>query len=196
GSTPREVFREVGEAGFLGIEISEEYGGAGVRDYRFNAIMLEAMGSRGFGALSAGLSMHNDICVPYFLAYANDEQCDRWMPGLVSGELLAELALTEPGTGSDLAAIATTARRHEDVYVVDGAKTFITNGHNADVIITAVKTDRRAGHSGISLLVIERDTPGFERGRNLAKLGMHSQDTAELFFTEALIPTANLLGDE
>jgi len=196
GSTPREVFAAAGEGGFLAVEVPEAYSGAEVDDFRFNVVMLEAMGASGYGALSAGLSMHNDICVPYFLTYADESQRERWLPGLVSGELIAGLALTEPGTGSDLAAIATTAVREGDHYVVNGAKTFITNGQNADLLITAVKTDRSAGRSGLSLICVERGTPGFERGRNLEKLGMHSQDTAELFFEDARVPVENLLGAE
>jgi alkylation response protein AidB-like acyl-CoA dehydrogenase len=196
GVTPRDVFRQAGRDGFLGSEVPESFGGAEVADFRFNAAMLEALADGGYGALSAGLSMHNDICVPYFLEYATEEQRERWLPGLVSGELLAGLAMTEPGTGSDLASIATTAVRGDGGFVINGAKTFITNGVNADLIITAVKTDPAAGRRGLSLLVVERDTEGFERGRNLAKLGMHSQDTTELFFNNAVVPEENLLGAE
>jgi alkylation response protein AidB-like acyl-CoA dehydrogenase len=196
GTTPREAFLAAGEAGFLGIEVPGAYGGSEVDDYRFNTVMLEAMGAGGYGALSAGLSMHNDICVPYFLSYADESQRERWLPGLVSGELPAGLAMTEPGTGSDLASIATVAERKGDHFVVNGGKTFITNGQNANLLITAVKTDRKAGRAGLSLLVVEDGTEGFKRGRNLEKLGMHSQDTAELFFDDALVPAANLLGEE
>jgi len=196
GTTPREVFAAAGEAGFLGVDVPEVFGGAEVEDYRFNAVMLEAMGAAGFGALSAGMSMHNDICIPYFLAYADEAQRQRWLPGLVAGDLIAGLALTEPGTGSDLASISTNAERRGDHYLLNGAKTFITNGSNADVIITAARTSRGAGRAGLSLFGVERGTPGFERGRNLDKLGMHSQDTAELFFQDAQVPAENLLGHE
>jgi alkylation response protein AidB-like acyl-CoA dehydrogenase len=142
------------------------------------------------------MSVHSDICLPYFLSYATDEQKQRWLPGLVNGELIAAIAMTEPGTGSDLAGISSTAARRDDEYVVNGAKTFITNGINADLVITAVRTDRSERHRGLSLLVVERDTPGFERGRNLEKIGTHAQDTAELFFDDAHVPAENLLGNE
>ena len=140
--------------------------------------------------------MHNDTCLPYFLSYANEEQRQRWLPGIVSGELITAVAMTEPGAGSDLAGIRTSARLvDDDFYLVNGAKTFITNGINADLVITAVRTgpDR---HHGLSLLILERGMPGFERGRNLEKLGQHSQDTAELSFSDVRVPAANLLGSE
>jgi alkylation response protein AidB-like acyl-CoA dehydrogenase len=143
-----------------------------------------------------GLTLHNDICLPYFLHLTNDDQKHRWLPGICAGQLITAVAMTEPGIGSDLASIATTAIRDGDHYVVNGSKTFITNGINADLVITAVKTDPNQRHRGISLLVVERDTVGFERGRNLEKVGLHAQDTAELFFTDARVPAANLLGDE
>src|SRR5690606_17758138 len=136
-----------------------------------------------------------DICLPYFLAYCNDEQRQRWLPGIAGGDLITAIAMTEPGIGSDLASMSTTALRDGDHYVVNGSKTFITNGINADLVITAVKTDPTAKHAGISLLVLERGMAGFERGRNLDKLGLHAQDTAELFFTDVHVPVANLLGD-
>jgi alkylation response protein AidB-like acyl-CoA dehydrogenase len=196
GMTPRDVFRNVGENGFLAIGVPDDFGGAGVRDFRFNAVMLDELAKGSFGALSAGLSMHNDICVPYFLAYASEEQKRRWLPGLVSGELLAAIAMTEPGAGSDLAAIATTAVRRNGTLVLNGSKTFVTNGVNADLIITVVKTDPVAGRHGLSLVIVEPGISGFERGRNLLKLGMHSQDTAELFFDDAVLPEDNLLGVE
>ncbi|HEY2536910.1 MAG TPA: acyl-CoA dehydrogenase family protein, partial [Solirubrobacteraceae bacterium] len=137
----------------------------------------------------------NDICLPYFLAYCTEAQRERWLGGIASGELITALAMTEPGIGSDLAAMSTRARRDGEHYVVDGAKTFITNGINADLVILAVKTDPSERHRGISLLVIERGTEGFERGRNLEKLGQHAQDTAELSFADARVPVENLLGE-
>jgi alkylation response protein AidB-like acyl-CoA dehydrogenase len=143
-----------------------------------------------------GLTLHTDICQPYFLDLTTDEQKQRWLPGIASGELITAVAMTEPGTGSDLAGIAATAVRDGDHYVVNGSKTFITNGINADLVITAVKTDPSQRHSGMSLVVVEAGTPGFERGRNLEKLGLHGQDTAELFFTDVQLPIANLLGEE
>ncbi len=193
GIVPRKVFREAGDLGFLGMEIPEEYGGGGVSDFRFNAVIAEEIART--GTVSVGINLHNDICVPYFLAYADDDQRKRWLPGLASGELIAAIAMTEPGTGSDLAGIGTTAILDGDHYVLNGNKTFISNGHNADLVIVAARTEREADrHGGLSLIVVERDTPGFERGRNLEKIGMHAQDTAELFFDNARVPAANLLG--
>ncbi|MEK6441064.1 acyl-CoA dehydrogenase family protein [Pseudonocardia sp. T1-2H] len=196
GIVPRELFATAGKSGFLGIDVPEEYGGGGVRDFRFNAVITEELMRSGAAAAGLGLTLHNDICMPYFLAYCTEEQKRRWLPGIVSGELITAIAMTEPGIGSDLASMSTTARREGDHYVVNGAKTFITNGINSDLVITAVKTDPSQKHKGISLLVIERGMEGFERGRNLDKLGQHAQDTAELSFTDVRVPVANLLGEE
>ncbi len=194
GIIPREVFAEAGSHGFLGMAIDEEFGGGGVDDFRFNAVIAEEV-SRA-GVMSFGVNLHNDICVPYFLRYADNDQRKRWLPGLATGRLIAAIAMTEPGTGSDLAGIETTATRDGDHFVVNGAKTFISNGMNADLVIVAVRTDKGANrHGGLSLIVVERDTPGFSRGRNLEKIGMHAQDTAELFFDNARVPAANLLGE-
>ncbi|MCU1627969.1 MAG: acyl-CoA dehydrogenase [Pseudonocardia sp.] len=193
---PRELFATAGKSGFLGIDVPEEYGGGGVKDFRFNAVITEEFMRSGAAAAGLGLTLHNDICMPYFLAYCTEEQKQRWLPGIVSGELISAIAMTEPGIGSDLASMSTTARREGDHYVVNGAKTFITNGINSDLVITAVKTDPSQKHKGISLLVIERGMEGFERGRNLDKLGQHAQDTAELSFTDVRVPVANLLGEE
>ncbi|MFI1465567.1 acyl-CoA dehydrogenase family protein [Nocardia carnea] len=194
GIIPRDVFSEAGKHGFLGMAIDEELGGGGVDDFRFNAVIAEEVVRA--GVMSFGINLHNDICLPYFLRYADDEQRRRWLPGLASGERVAAIAMTEPGTGSDLAGIETTAVRHGDHYLLNGAKTFISNGINADLVIVAARTDKTAGrHGGLSLIVVERDTPGFTRGRNLEKIGMHAQDTAELFFNDARVPAANLLGE-
>ncbi len=149
---------------------------------------------RGLGGFGVGLTLHNDVCLPYFLEYCNEEQKQRWLPGIADGTLITAIGMTEPGTGSDLAGIKTKAVRDGDHYIVNGAKTFITNGINGDLIVTAVKTDPSERHKGISMLVIEGDAPGLERGRNLEKVGMHSQDTAELFFNDARVPVENLLG--
>jgi alkylation response protein AidB-like acyl-CoA dehydrogenase len=196
GIVSRDLFTAAGRSGFLGMEIPEELGGGGVRDFRFNAVVSEELMRSGYGAVGLGLTLHNDICLPYFMAYCSDEQKRRWLPGIASGELITAIAMTEPGTGSDLASMTTTARREGDHYVVNGAKTFITNGINADLVITAVKTDPTQRHRGMSLLVLERGMPGFERGRNLDKLGQHAQDTAELSFTDVRVPVTNLLGAE
>ncbi|MBN9621170.1 MAG: acyl-CoA dehydrogenase family protein, partial [Actinobacteria bacterium] len=198
GITPREVFQEAGRGGFLGVAIPEKHGGGGVEDFRFNQAMDEQIAAAGIGGSGLGISLHNDICLPYFLAYTTDEQKRRWLPGIASGDLITAVAMTEPGAGSDLNGIRTTARRDGDSYVVNGSKTFITNGVNADLVITAVKTgsDPNDRRGGTSLLILERGMPGFERGRNLDKLGLHSQDTAELSFTDVRVPVENLLGEE
>jgi len=196
GIVPRELFTTAGAEGLLSTAIPEEYGGGGVPDFRFNLVLSEESARAGAAAAGLGLTLHTDICTPYLLRLTNEEQKRRWLPGVASGELITAIAMTEPGIGSDLASMSTTARRDGDEYLVNGAKTFITNGINADLVITAVKTDPAQKHRGMSLLVIERGTAGFERGRNLAKMGQHAQDTAELFFDDARVPAANLLGAE
>jgi alkylation response protein AidB-like acyl-CoA dehydrogenase len=198
GIVPREVFTEAGRSGFLGMQVPERFGGGGTEDFRFNQALDEQIAAAGIGGAGLGISLHNDICLPYFTTYANEEQQARWLPGIASGELITAIAMTEPGTGSDLAGMRTTAVLDGDAYVVNGAKTFITNGVNADLVIVACQTGSDPGdrRGGMSLLVLERGLPGFERGRNLAKLGMHSQDTAELSFTDVRVPVANRLGEE
>jgi alkylation response protein AidB-like acyl-CoA dehydrogenase len=196
GIVPREVFALAGHGGFLGMAVPERHGGAGAEDFRFNLVIGEETQLAGVGSFGLGITLHNDICLPYFLTYCTEPQCERWLGGIASGELITALAMTEPGIGSDLAAMTTRARRDGDHYVVDGAKTFITNGINADLVILAVKTDPSERHRGISLLVVERGMEGFEHGRNLDKLGQHAQDTAELSFTDVHVPVANLLGEE
>jgi len=148
------------------------------------------------GSFGLGITLHNDICLPYFLTYCSEEQRERWLGGIASGNLITAIAMTEPGIGSDLANMSTSARRDGDHYVVNGTKTFITNGINADLVITAVKTDPSERHRGISLMVLERGMEGFERGRNLEKIGQHAQDTAELSFADVHVPVENLLGAE
>ncbi len=196
GIAPRELYLAAGQYGFLGMAIPEQYGGGGTTDFRFNAIISEEFAAAGIGGAGLGLTLHNDITTPYFVEYCTDEQAHRWLPGIASGELITAVAMTEPGTGSDLAGIATTAVRDGDEYVVNGSKTFITNGINSDLVIVAAKTDPTERHSGLSLFVVERGMDGFERGRNLDKIGMHSQDTAELFFTDVRVPVANRLAEE
>jgi alkylation response protein AidB-like acyl-CoA dehydrogenase len=206
GIMDRSLFARAGAAGFLAMEAPEEYGGGGVKDFRYNTVIIEEVAETAIGGSGLGITLHNDICLPYFLNLATEEQKRRWLPGICSGELITAIAMTEPGIGSDLASMATTALRDgggrgsggvpQDYYVVNGSKTFITNGINADLVITAVKTDPTQKHKGMSLLVIERGMDGFERGRNLEKIGLHSQDTAELFFTDVRVPVENLLGSE
>jgi alkylation response protein AidB-like acyl-CoA dehydrogenase len=196
GLTPREVFAEAGKYGFTGMSVPERYGGGESDDFRFNVALAEELAAAGIGGAGLGITLHNDICTPYFLAYCTEEQSQRWLPGIASGELITAVAMTEPGTGSDLAGIRTTAIRDGDTYVVNGSKTFITNGINSDLVIVAAKTDPAQRHGGMSLLVVERGMEGFQRGRNLDKIGLHSQDTAELFFDDVHVPVGNLLGEE
>jgi alkylation response protein AidB-like acyl-CoA dehydrogenase len=196
GIVDRDLFRKAGEAGFLGMAVPESLGGSGVADFRFNAIMAEELSRAHAGASGDGILLHNDTCLPYLLSAASDEQKARWLPGVCSGDHVLAIAMTEPGTGSDLGSIRTTARLEGDHYVVSGAKMFITNGINADLVILACKTDPNARHKGMSLLVVEGGKEGFSRGRKIDKIGQHSQDTAELIFDDARVPAANLLGEE
>ncbi|KPH16702.1 MULTISPECIES: acyl-CoA dehydrogenase family protein [Rhodococcus] len=190
----RDVWVEAGKQGFLGTAVPEEFGGGGVKDFRYNAIITEETTKGGFSGI--GFTLHNDVVAPYLLELTNQEQKQRWLPGFASGELISAIAMTEPGTGSDLQGIKTKAVRDGDHWVLNGSKTFITNGINADIIIVVACTDPDKGAQGFSLLVVERDMPGFERGRNLDKIGMKAQDTAELSFTDVRVPAANLLGEE
>ena len=194
GIVPRELWLEAGKQGFLGFMVPEEYGGGGQRDFRFNAVLIEELTR--CGASGPGFGVHTDINSAYLLDLTNDEQQARWLPGFASGELITAIAMTEPGAGSDLQGIATTAVRDGDHYVLNGAKTFISNGILSDLVIVVAKTAPDEGYQGISLLVVERGMEGFERGRNLDKLGLKAQDTAELFFDDVRVPVANLLGEE
>jgi len=196
GKVDKEMFRRAGQAGLLGMAIPTEYGGGGVDDFRFNAVIVEEMMAADAFASGMCITLHNDVVLPYFIELASDEQKGRWFPGLVSGELMTAIAMTEPGAGSDLAGIKTTATRDGDSYLVNGSKTFITNGINSDLVVTAVKTDPSRRHAGMSLLVIEDGMEGFTRGRNLEKIGLHAQDTAELFFDDVRVPIENVLGEE
>ncbi|HEY4812874.1 MAG TPA: acyl-CoA dehydrogenase family protein [Solirubrobacteraceae bacterium] len=196
GIVPREVLARAGAGGFLGLAVPETYGGAGADDFRLNMVIGEEVQRAGVGSVGLGMSVHTDICIPYFLSYCSEPQRERWLEGIASGELIVAIAMTEPGIGSDLAAMSTTAKHQGDHYVVNGSKTFITNGIHADLVIVAAKTDPSERHRGISLLVVERGMEGFERGRNLEKIGQHAQDTAELSFSDVHVPVENLLGQE
>ncbi|MFE2568609.1 acyl-CoA dehydrogenase family protein [Streptomyces mirabilis] len=196
GRLPRELFEKLGSLGVLGISIPEAYGGVGLRDYRYNVVLREEA-ARALVTLGT-VRTQLDIVLPYFLAYADEEQRERWFPGLAAGRLLTAVAMTEPGTGSDLAGIRTTAVRDGDAYVLNGAKTFITGGLLADLVIVVARTssdpgDRRAG---LTLLVVEDGMPGFARGRVLDKMGIKAQDTVELSFDEVRVPVVNRLGEE
>jgi Acyl-CoA dehydrogenases len=194
GAVPRNLWQAAGRQGFLCMDVPEEYGGAGARDYRFNVVIGEELWRA--GATGPGFVLHTDIVVPYITHYSTPDQRRRWLPRCVSGECITAIAMTEPGAGSDLAAIRTTARRDGDAYLLNGQKTFISNGILNDLVIVAAKTNPEAGHKGISLLVVERDMPGYERGRRLEKIGLHAQDTAELFFHNVRVPCDHLLGEE
>ncbi|MFE3189708.1 acyl-CoA dehydrogenase family protein [Nocardia sp. NPDC059240] len=194
GIVDRSVWLEAGKQGFLGMAVPEQYGGGGVKDFRYNAIVTEEV-TKGFYS-GLGFGLHNDVIAPYLLELANEEQKQRWLPGFCSGEIITAIAMTEPGTGSDLQGIKTRAVRDGDDWVLNGAKTFITNGINADIVIVVAQTDASKGPMGFSLLVVERGMPGFERGRNLDKIGLKAQDTAELSFTDVRVPAKNLLGTE
>ena len=194
GQVSREVWRRAGEAGLLCFDVAEEYGGAGIKDFRYNMVLTEEITR--VGASGLGFAVHSDIIVPYISQLGTDEQKQRWLPGLVSGELISAIAMTEPGAGSDLQGIRTSAVDKGDHYVLNGSKTFISNGIMSDLVIVVARTDPDAGHQGISLLVVEDGMAGFERGRNLDKLGLKAQDTAELFFDNVAVPKENLLGEE
>ncbi|MGN6780856.1 MAG: acyl-CoA dehydrogenase family protein [Marmoricola sp.] len=194
GIVPRDVWLKAGETGLLCFDVEEEYGGPGVKDFRYNVVLSEEQ-SRS-GCSGPGFSVHTDIIVPYLSAIGTEEQKQRWLPGCVSGEIITAIAMTEPGAGSDLQGVRTHAVDKGDHYVLNGSKTFISNGINADLVIVVAKTDPDAGHKGISLLVVERGMEGFERGRNLDKIGLHAQDTAELSFDDVVVPKENLLGEE
>jgi len=193
GIVPRELWRKAGDAGLLCFDVPEEYGGPGIDDFRFNAVLIEELAK--VGAHGPGFPLHNDIVVPYLLHLGTEEQKRRWLPGCVSGETITAIAMTEPGAGSDLQGVRTSAVDKGDHYVLNGSKIFITNGINADLVVVVAKTDPDAGAHGISLLVVERGMEGFTRGRNLDKMGMHAQDTAELVFDDVAVPKENLLGE-
>jgi len=196
GMVSREVWLKAGQQGFLGMSVPEEYGGAGANDFRYSAIFAEETVRAGVASAGQGMGLHNDITLPYFMAYANEEQKRRWLPGMCAGELITAIAMTEPNTGSDLAAVKTTAIREGDYYLLNGQKTFITNGILSDVVIVVAKTNLEMRHKGISLLVVERGMEGFKRGRKLEKMGQKAQDTAELYFEDVRVPVANLFGEE
>jgi len=196
GWIPREVYASAAEAGIYALQVPEEYGGAGVADYRFRMVACEEIAR--VNALSFGLtiSLQDDLVLAYLLDLTDDEQKKRWLPGFTTGSIIGALAMTEPGAGSDLRGMRTSARRDGDSWLLNGQKTFISSGIMSDLVVVAACTDPGAGSSGFSLFGVEKDTPGFERGRKLDKIGLPSQDTAELFFDEARVPATNLIGEE
>ncbi|MEU9699329.1 acyl-CoA dehydrogenase family protein [Streptomyces sp. NPDC047981] len=193
GIVAREAWRAAGRQGLLGLAVDEEYGGGGNPDFRYSAVLAEEFTRAGAPGIALGL--HNDIIGPYLTSLATEEQKRRWLPGFCTGELITAIAMTEPGAGSDLQAIRTSAEDRGDHWVLNGAKTFISNGILADLVIVVAKTTPEGGAHGLSLLVVERGMEGFERGRNLDKIGQKSQDTAELFFRDVRVPKENLLGE-
>ena len=197
GIIPRETWLEAGRQGYLGINAPGEHGGGdALSDYAFRVAMVEELARAGATSLAAGVSCHSDIVLPYVFDLATPEQARRWVPGMCTGETIGAIAMTEPGTGSDLQGIRTTARRDGDHWVLNGAKTFITNGINSDLVIVVARTDAEGpGRNAFSLLVVERDMPGFTRGRNLDKIGLKAQDTAELAFDDVVVPDENVLGE-
>ncbi|ROZ46294.1 acyl-CoA dehydrogenase [Rhodococcus sp. WS3] len=194
GRPPREFWKRAAEVGILGIGVPPALGGMRGSTFRHSAIVSEE--AQKLGLALGGVRVHTDICLPYFLHFANAEQKSRWVPRLTGGDAVVALALSEPGAGSDMKSMTTKAVRDGDDYIVNGTKTFISNGAGADLVVLAVKTDPSAGRKGISLLVVETDTPGYECGRSLAKLGLKAQDLAELSFTDMRVPVSNLLGEE
>jgi long-chain-acyl-CoA dehydrogenase len=194
GIVPRSLWERAGAQGFLCPDVPEEYGGGGIQDFRFNAILIEEIAHA--GAPGVAFSVHNDMVVPYIRDHGDAAQKARWLPGMARGTIIGAVAMTEPNTGSDLAAVQTTAQRDGESYVLNGQKTFISNGLLNDLVVVVARTDPDSGAHGLSLLVVERGMPGYERGRRLEKLGLRAQDTAELFFRDARVPVANRLGAE
>ena len=192
GLVDRAFWRACGEAGLLCPTVPEEYGGLGL-DFRYNAVIDEELA---YAGSSAGITLQSDIVAEYIVVYGSEAQKREWLPKMVSGEAITAIAMTEPGTGSDLQAVRTTARRDGDEYVINGSKIYITNGQNADLVIVVAKTDPDAGAKGVSLILVEADRPGFKRGRNLDKIGQNSADTSELFFEDVRVPLDNCLGEE
>jgi alkylation response protein AidB-like acyl-CoA dehydrogenase len=194
GRVDREVWRKAGAAGLLGLDVDEEYGGGAQRDFRFNAVLVEELCRAGTSGL--GFALHNDVVAPYLTDLTTEDQRKRWLPGFCSGDLVTAIAMSEPGAGSDLAGVRTTAVRDGDTYVLNGQKTFITNGEMADLVIVVAKTAADQGAHGVSLIAVETGTPGFTRGRRLEKVGLKANDTAELFFSDCRVSVDNLIGTE
>lgn len=193
GQVDRSAYLAAGKYGLIGFNLPEEFGGGGMEDFRFNAVIVEELAK--FGSATPALSLQNDVVGPYMAKLTNDEQKQRWLPGFASGELIGAIAMSEPGAGSDLAGIKTSAVLDGDHWVLNGSKTFISAGINSDLVIVVTRTDPNGGHKGFTLLVVERGMPGFERGRKLDKMGQHAQDTAELHFTDVRVPVENVLGE-
>ena len=194
GEVPRDIWLKAGELGILSTEIPEEYGGLGVKDYRYNAIVSEELAR--VNGFAAGFCIQNDIVVPYLLTYCTEEQKQKYLPKVARGEWIGALGMSEPAAGSDLQGLRTTAIKTGDHYVLNGSKTFISNGIMCDFVVLAVKTNPELGSKGFAIFIIDRDMEGFTNGSNLDKIGMKGQDTAELFFDNVKVPVGNLLGED
>ncbi|WP_417515218.1 acyl-CoA dehydrogenase family protein [Marinobacter sp.] len=192
---PRELWHTLGQAGMLGIDMPEAYGGAEA-SFEISQLAIEEMARKGFGGLASGYNIHANIVMPYILHLGSETQKQRYLPDMISGDILSAIAMTEPGAGSDLAAMRTTAQRTDEGYVINGAKVFITNGLNAELVIVCAKTDPGAGAKGVSLFLVDTSLPGFSRGKSIRKIGQHASDTAELFFSDLVVPHDALLGEE
>lgn len=190
----RESWKKLGDNGFLCLQAPEKFGGLNIKDFRYNAIFIEELGLSGCSGPAIGYPLHSDIVFPYILHYGTEEAKAKYVPGMVSGDLISAVAMTEPGAGSDLQNIRSTAEENEDHFLINGSKTFITNGYLSDVVVVAAKTDPTKGAKGISLFLIDKDMPGFSKGIPFEKVGLHAQDTCELFFEDVKVPKQNLLG--
>ena len=195
GEIPRQLWHTLGQAGMLGIDMPEEYGGAAA-SFEVSQLAIEEIARMGFGGLASGYNIHANIVMPYILHLGNEQQKQAWLPAMISGQVLGAIAMTEPGAGSDLAAMRTTAERTEGGWRINGAKVFITNGLHADMVIVCAKTDPKAGAKGVSLFLVDTSLPGFSRGKGIKKIGQHASDTAELFFSDLVVPEESLLGEE
>lgn len=195
GEIPRQLWHTLGQAGMLGIDMPEAYGGAAA-SFEVSQLAIEEIARMGFGGLASGYNIHANIVMPYILHLGNEQQKQAWLPAMISGEVLGAIAMTEPGAGSDLAAMRTTAERTEGGWRINGAKVFITNGLHADMVIVCAKTDPKAGAKGVSLFLVDTSLPGFSRGKGIKKIGQHASDTAELFFSDLIVPEEALLGEE
>lgn len=195
GEIPRSLWNTLGQAGMLGIDMPEEYGGAAA-SFEVSQLAIEEIARMGFGGLASGYNIHANIVMPYILHLGNEQQKQAWLPAMISGEVLGAIAMTEPGAGSDLAAMRTTAERTDGGWRINGAKVFITNGLHADLVIVCAKTDPKAGAKGVSLFLVDTRLPGFSRGKGIKKIGQHASDTAELFFSDLIVPDEALLGEE
>ncbi|GAA3682643.1 alkylation response protein AidB-like acyl-CoA dehydrogenase [Yimella lutea] len=192
---PRDIWKEAGRQGLLGLDIPEEFGGAGADDYRFNAVAAEEIAAFN-AAVSSCFGIHSDVCPPYLVDLGTQEQKQKWLPAMAAGDLICAIGMTEPSGGSDLAALKTTGVRDGNDWIINGSKTFITNGHQCDIAIVAVRTDPSRGSKGITLFMLEADMPGFTKGNKLDKVGQVESDTSELFFENVRVPDANRIGEE